>query len=205
MLGGFLSSKQNRSFYTLTAGSFFATLGAGLFFSLGYSPNIPAALYGYEVLIGFGFGLTFASTTVMIKVQADDEDAAPAQGLMAQSRILGGNIGLAVATIVLNRELSKSLSASGLFTPEEIKSVQGSLNAVETFTAAQREAVGRSFSSAFKIQIQICLILAALSLLLCALTWERHPPSFLEKQNKARMEQRDTAETRSSGEGLKDN
>lgn len=74
-LGGRLSAKANLSFYTLTAGSMFALLGSGLLYSVGFSHSVPNKLYGFEILIGFGFGLTFVSTTVMIKLHAQERDA----------------------------------------------------------------------------------------------------------------------------------
>jgi uncharacterized membrane protein YfcA len=74
-LGGFLSSKQNRSFYTLIGGSAFMMLGAGLIFSMDSDQTAPPRLYGYEVLLGFGIGLIFSSTTVVVKLYASLEDA----------------------------------------------------------------------------------------------------------------------------------
>ena len=53
----------------------FALLGSGLLYSVGFSHGVPNKLYGFEVLIGFGFGLTFVSTTVMIKLHAEERDA----------------------------------------------------------------------------------------------------------------------------------
>jgi hypothetical protein len=43
---------------------------------------------------------------------------APAQGLMAQSRILGGNIGLAIATVIQNNKLGSGLR--GVLSPSQI-------------------------------------------------------------------------------------
>lgn len=74
-MGGFLSSKRNRTFYTLAAGNAFVLLGTGLLYTVGFNKKIPNSLYGYEVLVGFGFGLLFSSATVVIKIHASAKDA----------------------------------------------------------------------------------------------------------------------------------
>lgn len=74
-LGGMLSSKRNLAFYTLTVGSAFTLLGSGLLYSIGFDRSIVHRLYGFEVILGFGIGLIFSSSTVFIKLYADIEDA----------------------------------------------------------------------------------------------------------------------------------
>lgn len=39
------------------------------------SPSVPAKVYGFEVLMGFGFGMLFSTTTVLIKFHADQGDS----------------------------------------------------------------------------------------------------------------------------------
>jgi len=51
------------------------TLGSGLIYSMGSDQSAPPRLYGYEVLLGFGMGLIFSSTTVVVKLYASLEDA----------------------------------------------------------------------------------------------------------------------------------
>ncbi|KAL9622620.1 MAG: hypothetical protein Q9160_003117 [Pyrenula sp. 1 TL-2023] len=187
-IGGRLSAKSNLSFYTLTAGSMFALLGSGLLYSVGFSHSVPNTLYGFEVLIGFGFGLTFVSTTVMIKLHAQERDAAPAQGLMAQSRILGGNIGLAIATIILNQHLASDLKSS--LSQSQISSLRHSLNAIRDFTPDEVAAVAKSFSGAFKAQLEVCMGIAALSFVICFASWMKDPPSFESMANEKKERDR---------------
>lgn len=56
-------------------GSAFTLLASGLLYSIGYDPSIVPRLYGYEVLVGFGIGLIFSSSTIFIKLYAELEDA----------------------------------------------------------------------------------------------------------------------------------
>jgi hypothetical protein len=75
-VGGWLSSGEgNRSFFTLTGCSAFMVLGSGLLSSVGYGAAIPHDLYGYEVLLGFGLGGVLVSSILMVKLNAEEEDA----------------------------------------------------------------------------------------------------------------------------------
>lgn len=95
---------------------------------------------------------------------------------MAQSRILGGNIGLAIATIILNQHLTSDLNS--LLSPSQISDLRHSLNAIRDFTPNQVVAVAESFSRAFKGQMEVCIGIAALSFVICWAGWMRDPPSF---------------------------
>lgn len=105
-----------------------------------------------------------------------DPSLASAQGVQAQARMLGGNLGLAVATIVLNAWLDTDLS--GVLTPHQLSELKRSLNSIGSLTAVQVAAVGRSFADAFRLQLLVCLGVALASLLSCALVWKhRSSPS----------------------------
>ncbi|KAF2718911.1 MFS general substrate transporter [Polychaeton citri CBS 116435] len=170
-LGGFLSSKRNRSVYTLTAGSASMLLGAGLLYSVGLDQTRPARLYGPEVPLGSGVGLLFSSVTVSVKLHASSEDAASAQGLLAHGRFLGGNVGLAIATVIPNKYLISDLNKS--------------LDVIETFASQEKQAVARALEGAFVTQIGVCAVLAAVCSVFYAFTFERNPASFAGMAEKA--------------------
>lgn len=95
---------------------------------------------------------------------------------MAQSRILGGNIGLAIATVIQNTKLASELR--DILSPSQIADLRQSLNAIEKFTPAEVSAVAGVFQDAFIAQIEVCVVLAGICLLLCAFIFARKPPSF---------------------------
>lgn len=109
-------------------------------------------------------------------------EIASAQGLASQSRIIGGNIGLALATITLNSHLNSDLAA--ILTPQQINELQRSLNAIATFTPREVAAVAESVANAFKSQLLACVGVAAASLVVGLLTWQRHPHTFVELEKK---------------------
>lgn len=147
--------------------------------------------------MGVGFGTIFSTTTILIKLHAEQEDAgtldllspyshihtevtnpASAQGLMSQGRLLGGNLGLAIATIVLNQQLVSDLS--GIVPPDEIDNLRHSLLAISSLTAQQAEVVRQAFADAFKTQLVINMGVAGAAFVFSVCTWERHPATFAQ-------------------------
>ncbi|OQN98776.1 hypothetical protein B0A48_15445 [Cryoendolithus antarcticus] len=176
-IAGFLSSgAKNRSFETITVFSAFTALGCGLLAFVSKSATVPAALYGYQVILGFGIGGVLVSGTIVVKLSASQLDSASAQGVQAQTRILGGNLGLAIATIILNARLNVDLN--GTLTPQQLSDLKRSLNSIGSLDPRQVQAVGLSFANAFRIQLVVCLGVAIVSLCCCAMIWQRNPRTF---------------------------
>lgn len=50
--------------------------------------SIDPKLYGFQVLVGFGTGMTMSSISLMTSLQVLFKDHAVAQGLVAQARVL---------------------------------------------------------------------------------------------------------------------
>lgn len=74
MLGGAVSSKKDLSFYTLTVGSCLMTLGTGLLSTVSSDPSINPKLYGFEVFVGLGFGLSVSTSTILAGIQCEIKD-----------------------------------------------------------------------------------------------------------------------------------
>ena len=64
-IGGVMSSKKDHTSETVIVASWLITLACGLFSTISGGHSIDKAVYGYEVLLGLGVGLTFSATTVM--------------------------------------------------------------------------------------------------------------------------------------------
>jgi hypothetical protein len=67
----------------------------------------------------------------------------------------------------------------GILTPQQIRNLRQSINAIETFTPAEIAAVAQSFARAFRTQLQVCAGVAGVSLLFAGLAWQRDPPTFV--------------------------
>ena len=73
-IGGAASSKKNNTYYTLIASACFMLLGCGLLSTIPNTVHIEDAQYGFQVLMGFGVGLTFSTATVMTIANAEIRD-----------------------------------------------------------------------------------------------------------------------------------
>lgn len=67
------------------------------------------AQYGFQVVLGLGFGLSLGAGTMMASLQSKSRDLAVAQGAIAQARVLGGSIGIAVCSIIFNSKVTTNL------------------------------------------------------------------------------------------------
>jgi hypothetical protein len=102
---------------------------------------------------------------------------------MGQARVLGGNIGLAIASIILSQQVSTNLSEALNVT--QLKNLQQSLSTLSSLDLSQQAAVAVVFSNAFNEQMRVCTYSSAVALIVALFTWQRNPASVLE--NKARQ------------------
>ena len=74
VLAGAISSKRDLSFYSLTVGSCLLTIGTGLLSTVSESSSADAKLYGFEVFVGLGFGLSVSTSSILAAVQCEIKD-----------------------------------------------------------------------------------------------------------------------------------
>jgi len=141
-------------FPAMATSSIILLIGAGLLTTISATPLPQPPIYAYQVIFGLGLG-GLLRNSVIVKPNAREADMASAQGLLNQGRILGGNIGLAVATIMLNNHLSEDLK--GALTQAQIESLRRDVNVVETLSGDEAKAVGMAVASAFRGQMLACV------------------------------------------------
>ncbi|KAI5307057.1 hypothetical protein KEM56_005235 [Ascosphaera pollenicola] len=178
IIGVAVSSKKNLSFWTMNVGSAFVLLGTGLLFTMDGSKNVAVKTFGFEVIVGFGLGIIASATTIIIKIEAKVEDAAAAQGLTSQGRLIGGNAGLAVSTIVLNQRITTNLG--GEVSPDMLDKLRHSLLTLSEATPAQQAAVQKIFADSFRINMLCCMCIAALAFCVGLLSYQKHPPALVQ-------------------------
>lgn len=93
-MAGYLISKLCVApFYLLLSGTSLQLVGVGLASSrLGGD----AAMYGYEAIMGFSFGLTLVTLIIFVPLVVKREDLGVGMAAVTQIRVLGGTIGLAI-------------------------------------------------------------------------------------------------------------
>ncbi|RGP66400.1 hypothetical protein FLONG3_8837 [Fusarium longipes] len=155
VVAGKINNTKNYTFESLLIGSCFMTLGCGLLVSLPHESG-DAKLLGYMTFCGLGFGLTVASSTMLSMVEVPIRDYAPAQGILSQVRLLGGSLGIAASSALLNEKSSQYLA--GILTPYE----QATIGNIP-LSDEQWSAVRYTYADAFKVEMKIATAVAACS------------------------------------------
>ena len=96
--------------------------------------------------------------------------------------MLGGSIGLSIATIVLNNKLSTNLA--GALDPARIKSLEQSLNNISTLNPTDQILVAQTYTDAFNAQMRICTYLSAVALVAAIGTYQKNPASVARLREK---------------------
>ncbi|KAF4537715.1 Haloalkane dehalogenase [Lasiodiplodia theobromae] len=113
-IAGLIYSKSTRLVLPILATTnALQVLGGGLLCTLGFSSDagFDSRVYGYEVLIGIGFGFGIPTLMVASRVQLEDEvkDGAVTMGALNMTRTMGGPVALAVTSAIANEELPRRL------------------------------------------------------------------------------------------------
>jgi MFS family permease len=170
-VAGAVSSKKNYIFQTFFVASSLMMIGVGLFFTLGSQiPIQEGKCFGFEVILGFAIGLTFSSMSLMTSLETEFKLHAVAQGIVAQVRVLGGSIGVAASNAMFNATCAKTLQ--GILTPEQIQGLQTNTQILGTLDEAVRQAVRVAYSDSFNKSLRVCLVVAAVNLVINLFTWK---------------------------------
>ncbi|OAA47799.1 Major facilitator superfamily domain, general substrate transporter [Metarhizium rileyi] len=174
-LGGGLSLRRNNIFPVLIVASIMIAVSSGLLSDLPETLEPAPKQWGIEALLGLGVGLKISSTTFLSVLQVDFEDHAISQGIIAQMRVFGGSIGVAISIIVLISKIQSSLQDA--LTPEQLADFYRSPLALFTFTYSQQLLARQAFIDAFRVDMYICVGVSVTSLFVSAFTYQKHPPS----------------------------
>ncbi|KAK3330517.1 major facilitator superfamily domain-containing protein [Apodospora peruviana] len=183
-LGGAVSKQKNLTSQTLIIASGLQVLGLGLLY--GYTgPDSPTQIrfmLGFTAIYGLGVGLCFAACTMIAAIEARNDDLATAQGAVAQSRIFGGALGLAVCTVLFNEKLQRALgpgSGSSL-SPADLDELHRSPIAVVHLSAESQLEVKAVYFGAFRNQMLTMLVVAIAAALVSFGTYRARPSPIIE-------------------------
>jgi hypothetical protein len=174
--GGVINSKKNVSFYALMGGVSLQLIGLGLMTSLPTTGTIVAAQYGYQVLLGLGFGVTLTSLVIISRVeveQTDRGDLAITMGVVTQVRVLGGTIAVSIGQLLLTRNVNKYLG--GTLSDAEMNALHESVANISQLTPAKQAAVSDAYGRAFNTQTLLVLYITAACWIFSLATFKRGP------------------------------
>ncbi|KAI1074625.1 major facilitator superfamily transporter [Whalleya microplaca] len=176
IVSGKLNGEKDRTFETLVVATGFVVLGCGLLSTLSSSSDVEPKALGFLVFVGLGFGMVVSTTTMLATFQSSSRDHAPAQGMIAQLRVLGGSIGIAASSAVLG------VTMQGQFDPVQ----PGQPSFLETQGNATEDrrldVLRQAYSDAFNKDMRICMIISAIAILLTFGTFRKKRPTIAERR-----------------------
>ncbi|KAI1345536.1 major facilitator superfamily domain-containing protein [Xylaria sp. FL0043] len=171
---GAVSRRRNNTSWTLLAAHCFQLLGAGLMLMLHDITMEIKAQYGFQVLLGLGIGLSLGAATIMASVQSGQADLAVAQGIVAQARVLGGSIGIALCSIIFNSRVAHDLS--GMMDPEDLEALHHSPTIAPWLPHELQLKVKAVYADAFTDDIKLIMGFIAIGIITSCFTYQRRPP-----------------------------
>ncbi|KAJ6028210.1 hypothetical protein N7540_003786 [Penicillium herquei] len=148
--------------YSLLVGCIIHTVGVGLLSTITSSRGFHATDIGYEIIAGAGIGLTLGVLLLSTPYIVEDRDLAIATGTVVQLRFLGGAIGLAIASNILNGHLLKHLK--GVLTAHEIHIFLENVTKIKYLSPDLQEEVRAVFAQSYGTQLKVMIGFAAAQL-----------------------------------------
>ena len=178
-LGAILSSvltekRRIPPMFVFMAGAVFQILGLGLMTRLPTTDlGFPPEQYGYQFIMGFGFGLSIATLIMTIHIVVDHEDNAVTMGATAQARTLGGSVGISICTNLLNSHIKNGLR--GRLDQRHIQDLLASARAIANISDEMQAVVRRVYAEGYREQVVALTAFAGAALLVVLMMWERRP------------------------------
>ncbi|KAJ4263753.1 hypothetical protein NW762_005786 [Fusarium torreyae] len=173
-LGGAISSRKNNTSLTLFGASCLQLLGVGLMSMLTEPDSHTKAQYAFQAIFGLGVGLSFSAATIMTSIlAAERSELASAQGAVSQARVLGGCIGLAVCTVILNSHVNEYLQTH--LTSAQLESLHRSPLTSLHLPANLQDLVKDVYAGAFAEEIKVMMLVCAVMVVISLFALERRP------------------------------
>ncbi|KAI2632755.1 major facilitator superfamily domain-containing protein [Xylaria nigripes] len=173
-LAGAISRRRNNTALTLVVAHCLQLLGVGLMLMIqNLTPEIKSQ-YGFQVLLGLGIGLSLGAATIMASVQSHKSDLAVAQGIVAQARVLGGSIGIAICSIIFNAKVAHELS--DVMDSDDLNALHHSPTIAPWLPPQLQLKVKSVYAEAFTDDIKVMIGIAVVGIIMSCFTYERHPP-----------------------------
>ncbi|RSL74274.1 hypothetical protein CEP53_000350 [Fusarium sp. AF-6] len=161
-------------FYLVLVASVLQVIGIGLTCSLPTdATSVPKAQYGYEVLMGIGFGLGLTTLLTFARVVVSQQNLSVMMGALTQIRVLGGTVSLAICATILNNRLGPKLDQ--IVSPEQAAAIYDSISAVNDLNETQKAAVRQAFAEGYNLQNIFMTVMSALGLITSFFLWEKNP------------------------------
>ncbi|KAJ4117611.1 hypothetical protein NW768_010978 [Fusarium equiseti] len=177
VLSGYLTGNAKiPPVYPIVIAAGIQVLGVGLMCSLSAgSTAMPDEQYGYEVLMGIGFGLGLTTVLTFARIVVSEANLSVMMGALTQIRVLGGTVSLAICATILNNHLKPKLA--DIVSAEQAAAIFDSVSAIENLNPSQQLAVRKAFAEGYNMQNIFMTAMAAAGLIASLFLWEKNPRS----------------------------
>jgi len=177
---GPINKKKNRTSTILMASCTSMLVGSAMLTTPQQGVHDPLTLqYVAQTIFGLGFGLFMTAGCMIASVHAPLGDHAVALGAVAQARVFGGSVGLAVAAIISNIHVQDDLA--GQLTADQLAALRRSpLEFLAAWPDLQVQLRG-TYAAAFATTWQVVAIVAAAAMIASLFAYERNPPPLNTK------------------------
>ncbi|TGO27878.1 hypothetical protein BPAE_0035g00210 [Botrytis paeoniae] len=168
--GVFVQRLEIAPFYVILVSSCITTIGLALLCTLSSSLYVHPSTYGYQVILGLGIGGTLGSSLLMIPIIVSKQDMAVSMSAFFQARELGGALGIAICSNVLNSKIKSSLK--GEVTAMQLKALLKSSQDISILPVSLQEDVRLAYAAGFSEQLKVLVGLSGCGILATFLLWE---------------------------------
>lgn len=133
-------------------------IATGLLSCLPIDFPIPHSIYGFQIILGAGFGLLLTPSFYMLKTYVPDKDISTSMGALNMARTLGGGISVSICAAILHSSLTADLPE--FLDPEQVGSLKTSLEILKTLSSRKTAMVRVVFAKAYNRQFRIMLAFA---------------------------------------------
>ena len=208
-IAGAIASKKNVSWHILVLSNALQVLGLGLMSSLPSTEAIPKDQYGFQAILGMGFGLGLSSLFIVTRVEVEDDDLGESTdnsctcpsggphnsafaGLKLQLRVhpavtMGAItqvrvLGGIIGLAIAQAILTRSLDSKlgSFLSTQQIATLLDSTESIFDFPAAQAKRTRQVYGDAFNLQMRIVTFIAAASVVSSICAFRRHPVSIAD-------------------------
>ncbi|CBF75171.1 hypothetical protein AN3884.2 [Aspergillus nidulans FGSC A4] len=164
LAGGLTARGRVPPLVVFSAAAALQIVGLGLLYSVPTDSPLSAALYGYQTLIGTGVGMSLATAILTVPSLVRENG-------MLQFRVLGGAVGLSVATNLLNNAVQDRLQ--GQIGPDVLHRIMEDISSMVSLPDSTQMSIRDAFADGYQRQLLMVLGFCAAEILALGMMWER--------------------------------
>lgn len=158
MAASVVMGKKVAAEYVLAISTGMVSVGIGLLGYVSIESHIQPAIYGYEIIIGFALGTASAALYFLIATTVDKKDLATATGAINMLRTIGGSVGVAICSALLNSSFGSEVG--GFLTQEQASALSESISVLRQLPPKVQLQVGKGFGKIYNKQFRVMIAFA---------------------------------------------